>query len=150
MLDEGVVVLEDVAEMNFPGAVVQAELDPNDPTRVNVTVSSTGEGPGGVDQIARNAAAAAQTTADGAVADNITQQTELDAINPFTAADETKLDGIEASADVNVGVEYTQTEKTKLAGVETGAEANVGQQYTNAEKTKLGNIESNATADQSG
>ena len=149
VLDEGVVVLEDVAEMNFLGTGVQAELDPNDPTRVDVTVT-TGEGPGGVDQTARDSAAAAQTTADGAVTDNIAQQTELDAINPFTAADETKLDGIEASADVNVGEEYTQTEKTKLAGVESGAEANVGQQYTNAEKTKLGNIESNATADQTG
>ena len=79
-----------------------------------------------VDQTARTAAAAAQTTADGAVTVNATQQTELDAINPFTAADETKLDGIEASADANVGVEYTQTEKTKLAGIEAGAEANVG------------------------
>ena len=86
----------------------------------NVRIAASGS-ISAVDQVARDAAAAAQSTADGAVTVNTTQQSELDAINSFTNADESKLDGIETGAEVNVGVEFTNADNTKLDGIETGA-----------------------------
>ena len=120
----GAVPVAPGSSFNRDNLIAGTNIGLDDVGATDVRISATGS-VSATDQVARDEAEAAQSTADGAVMVNTVQQA--------------KLDGIETGAERNVGQQFTNAEKTKLQGIETSAtQDQTGAEIVSAIDTNLG------------